>query len=266
MNKVITFAIRKGGSGKTTSAVNTAAGLASEGKKVLLIDMDPQENATKLSGLMDLTNINYEHKYTYSIDNLVFGTVEKIPTTIHPTKHGFEIIPGSKNLKNGALKLLETFNILFLRNILNDLKNKYNINYEYIIIDTPPEEGILTIVSLMASDYIVIPMQTDDDARRAVIDTLAMIENTKKGQNPNLKLLGILPTIHYGVSTASEYVLKNAQDAFGEAIVPNIVIKHTKWFKEASIVGKPLVSHNEPAYSASGYPEFCKFIIDEVEK
>ena len=179
MVKVYSIAIRKGGSGKTTTAVNLAEALHQRGRRVLLVDLDPQGDSTKHLGL--------KPRELHQSINTLFTKIGVDPHDIvQTTKYGLDIMPTSRDLEETDRSMKAT-QVGLLKPIIEALAD----NYDYIIIDTRPAESYLTFNALVASTHVLSPMQTEYFAMDGLVDTLQDIANVKRGLNPNLTLVGI---------------------------------------------------------------------------
>lgn len=244
MGKIITTMIRKGGSGKTTTAVNLASGLAKHGKKVLLVDLDSQANASLALRVAD------------SEQNIarVLGGKMGIADAIQPVKDIY-LLASTPELADYEPALTAQFNLHAIKNYLDTVKD----DFDYIVIDTPPSEGILTRNGLVASDFVLIPAQAQTLAIKGILQALELIESVKQ-TNPNLALLGILPTMLQANTNVGELFMEQLKDDYADKLLPYpipLTIKAT----ESQLVGKPLLDY-EPNHTASkAYKDLAEHII-----
>ena len=183
MAKKIAISLRKGGSGKTTTAVNLATALHKKGKKTLLVDLDPQANATISVGIDPLTLKKH-------INSLFTDINIKTEEAITKTSFGLPILPSHPDLAETEAGM-RAKQIGLLKGLLDPIDGQF----DYIVIDTPPAESYLTVNALATVDEVIIPLQTHYLAMRGLKEALEEIDQVRQGLNPNLKVAGILPTM-----------------------------------------------------------------------
>ena len=185
---VIAIANQKGGVGKTTTAVNLAYALAQQGQRVLVVDLDPQASLTIYAGL-DVRELEKARKTLY------YALVEDEPleTIITKAEH-FDVAPSSIRLSTGEAQLLSDAHAgpTLLAGLLQPIKDRY----DYVLIDCPPTLTLLTVNALAAADYVLIPVKTDFLSLMGLPLLLDSVEKTRRRANPNLQVLGVLPTMH----------------------------------------------------------------------
>lgn len=240
MAKVITITLRKGGSGKTTTAVNLASGLSKHGKKVLLLDLDPQANATVSLGI-DATN-------TPNISDVLEGT-KQIHHVINDPTAGFDLIPSNPYL--ARLEPTLESNPAQYVNIIKDLIDPLLPRYDYILIDTPPSEGMLTITALIASDYALIPTQAHYLAMHGLQQALELIERVRQNNGANVEILGILPTMIQSGTNMADLFIESIKRDYGDLVLP-YPVPHSIKLTESQLAGVPLLDYdaNHPASKA----------------
>lgn len=250
MGKIIAVANQKGGVGKTTTSVNLAAGLAVEEKKVLLVDADPQGNATSGSGVPRTQN----RKTLYNA--LVLG--EDVNSIIQPTELPlFFVLPADKNLAGAEIELVDSEQREFhLRKLLHKIKN----DYDYIIIDCPPSLGMLTINSLTAADSLLVPIQCEYYALEGVTELFDTFARLRRGLNPNLTIEGLLLTMYDERTNLSGAVAKDLQDFYGSQVLKTIIPRNVR-LAEAPSYGKPIILYDIRSKGAESYIQLAKEIL-----
>ena len=231
MGKIISITNQKGGVGKTTTAINVSASLAVAEKKVLLVDMDPQGNATSGSG------INRNSIQT-SIYDVMIGRMD-IKEAIVPTDlRYFQVVPAGIDLIGAELELIELEKREFvLRNILYPVRN----NFDFIILDCPPSLGLLTINALTAADSVIIPVQCEYFALEGLSQVMRTIGLVQKSLNSSLDIEGILLTMFDGRNNLSHQVAEEIKGHFKEKVF-NSMIPRNVALGEAPSHGKPIIT------------------------
>lgn len=250
MGKIIAVANQKGGVGKTTTSVNLAAGLAVEEKKVLLVDADPQGNASSGSGIPRQQN----RKTLYNV--LVLG--ENIKNAILPTELPlFWTLPADKNLAGAEVELVDVEGREYkLKEILKEIKDEY----DYIIIDCPPSLGLLTINGLTAADSLLVPIQCEYFALEGVTELYDTFARLRRGLNPQLTIEGLLLTMYDERTNLSSAVAQDLRDFYGTQVLQTIIPRNVR-LAEAPSYGKPIILYDIRSRGAESYIQLAKEIL-----
>ena len=254
MSKILAFTNQKGGVGKTTSAVNVALSLAVSEVKTLLIDLDPQSNAT--TGLAELfEDINGN---TYDIMLKGDGVKDAITRTSFPH---LDIIASTNDLVGAEIELVGVMAREYqLQKALKTIKKKYDI----ILIDCPPSLGLLTINALTASDALVIPIQCEYYALEGLSQLLNTIRLVQKHLNKDLFIEGILITMYDNRLNLSKQVLKEVSEYFDDKVYKTLIKRNVR-LGEAPSHGKPILLYDASSVGAQNYMELASEILEKNE-
>ena len=252
MGKIITIANQKGGVGKTTTAINLGASLAIAEKKILLLDLDPQANSTTGMGI-DRTIVE---KDIYS----VLSNKSDINDTIIDTELPFfKLIPSSRNLARFEMEVSELDgNHLYLKNALDFIKKEY----DFIIIDSPPSLGLLTINSLTASDSVLIPIQSEYYALEGLSDLNDTIERIKDDFNKALQIEGILITMFDERTNLSRQVEEEIRGFFKTKVYRSVIPRNVR-LSEAPSFGKPIQLYEIKSAGSKAYMALAKEMLSQ---
>ncbi len=241
-SNIICFANQKGGVGKTTSALNIAACIARSGKSVLFVDSDPQGNATSGIGIK-------KRSISGSVYDLLIGRLKWDEAVIKTNVRGLSIIPSSMNLVGAELELVDESDREFkLKKALSDADGKF----DYIIIDCPPSLGLLTINSLAAAKYVVIPVLCEYYSLEGLSQLTATIKQIKKLYNPEIELLGVLVNMFDGRLNLSIAVLEEIKKYFADKLFRTPIPRSVK-ISEAPSHGMPITEYDKNGKGAAAY-------------
>ncbi len=250
MGKIIAVANQKGGVGKTTTSVNLAAALAVEEKKVLLVDADPQGNATSGSGVPR----KQTRKTLYNL--LVLD--ESVANVVLPTELPLLwVLPADKNLAGAEVELVESVNREYkLKEVLGKVKN----DYDYIIIDCPPSLGLLTINGLTAANSLLVPIQCEYYALEGVTELFDTLARLRRGLNPQLTIEGLLLTMYDERTNLASAVAQDLRDFYGSQVLRTVIPRNVR-LAEAPSYGKPIILYDVRSRGAESYIQLAKEIL-----
>lgn len=253
MARVLTIVNQKGGVGKTTTAVNLAAGLAVLEKKTLLIDFDPQGNATSGVGL-DKESLELQ------VYDALIGKVPLQSTVLPTNTENLWCVPGNINLTGAEIELVHEF---AREHKLREALQPIMPQYDYIIIDCPPSLGLLTVNALTAATDLLVPIQCEYYALEGVSQLLSTIRLIQKNLNPSLNIIGILLTMFDRRVNLSMQVAKEVRRYFKEKVFRTIIPRNIK-LTEAPSFGKPIFLYDIRSPGAMSYLELATEIIERT--
>lgn len=251
MKQTIAVLNQKGGVGKTTTTVNLGAYLAKAGKSVLIVDFDPQGNATSGLGI----DKNQLELTSYEVLFKKAGPAEAIRET---ATRGLYILPANANLAAAEVELVsEMQREQLLRAVLAPLE------YDYIIIDCPPALGLLTINALAAANQLLIPVQAEYYALEGLSQLLSVVQRVRASLNTQLELLGVIVTMYDGRTSLSEQVYQELKKYFGDKLLATIIPRNVR-VAEAPSYGRPISAHDKWSKGARAYKQLSKEILKKT--
>ena len=255
MTHIIAISNQKGGVAKTTTSVNLAACLGAAGYSTLLVDLDPQSNATSALG-MDANNLE---------SSIYESLIEPVKPPIFPLHEKFpnvSLIPSSMDLAGAELELMDQDQREFA---LQRMFSRLDIDYDYVLIDCPPSLGLLTLNALVAADWVIIPVQAEYFALEGLSRMILTVQRIARKQNPELRLLGILPTLFDGRTNLAYQVLEEIRRAFPEKIFSCLISRSVR-LSEAPSFGKPIIYYDPRSTGAEQYQKLCQEVVHVCEK
>ena len=257
--QIISVINQKGGVGKTTTVINLAAGLAQKEKKVLIIDLDPQGNATTGLGLSNLENSN---ETIYAVLN---GS-KSISNVIKKTNYqNLDVVTSNVDLSGLEVETAgDSKRAFILKGELTAYLNDFRGQYDYILIDCPPSLSLLTVMALVSSHSLVVPLQTEFFALEGLTQLMKTIERIKINLNPDLKIRGILLTMYDKRNKLSSQVEKEARDYFNEKVYSTVIPRNVR-LSEAPSHGMPVLIYDKSCPGSKSYFSFTdEFITQET--
>lgn len=253
MARVISIANQKGGVGKTTTAVNLSASLAATKRRILLIDLDPQGNATAGSGI-DKTAISS------SVNEVLLGDVAAVEA-IQSTEWGFDILPSNGNLTVAEVRLLK---MARRENCLKEALSPVLEQYDFILIDCPPSLNMLTVNAFVASHSVMVPIQCEYYALEGLTSLLGNIDRIRKAAKPDLQLEGLLRTMYDGRNRLTKEVSEQLLKHFGNKVYHTVIPRNVR-LAEAPSHGIPIMSYDKHSQGAAAYLALAGEILRRYE-
>ncbi|MCB0661184.1 MAG: ParA family protein [Saprospiraceae bacterium] len=250
MATVISLLNHKGGVGKTTSTINIGAGMVELGKRVMLIDLDPQANLTVSLGIP---------RQKYSIYESLRGESELVP---YQVKDGFDVVISTLDLSGAEMELINEAGREF---ILRELLAPVMEEYDYIIIDCPPSLGLLTLNALTSSQYVLIPLQTEFLALQGVAKIKQVIDKVRFRLNKSLQIGGVIATMYDNRKILNRDVVETIKKYFGDKVFETM-IRDNVALAEAPAQRKDIFEYNKNSSGAEDYLALCKELITRTEQ
>lgn len=252
MTQTIAILNQKGGVGKTTTAINVATCLQKAGKSVLILDLDPQGNATSGIGLE-------KGDYTQTTYTVITGASNLAEAIVEVPRIGVSIVPANASLAAAETDLASE--------LMRESKLKealQGVAYDFILIDCPPALGLLTINALTAANYVLIPVQTEYYAMEGLSQLLSVVQRIRAGLNPDLELLGVVATMYDSRTALSGQVLDELKKHFGEKVFDTVIPRNVR-LAEAPSHGKTILEHDKWSKGARSYKQLAKEIEKRVQ-
>ncbi len=251
MGRIVAIASQKGGVGKTTTAINLGACLAQESRRVLIVDVDPQANATSGLGI----NGNDQKSTIYEV---LLGHAE-IAESILPTALASLDVAASAQRLSGAE--VELVSLMARETRLKHAVSKVREQYDFILVDSPPSLGLLTINALTASDSVLIPLQCEYLALEGLTQLIGAIRLVQDHLNPGLRIEGVLLTMYDSRLNLSQQVADEARRFFAERVYRTVIPRNVR-LSEAPSFGKPIVLYDPHSTGAESYRELAREVLD----
>ena len=255
--QIISVINQKGGVGKTTTVINLAAGLSQQNKKILVIDLDPQGNATTGLGLSNMENSND------TIYGVLNGTKEVFDVIKKTQFENLDLVTSNVDLSGLEVETADDVNRAFiLKHKLVSYLNNSRGSYDYILIDCPPSLSLLTVMALVCSDSLLVPLQTEFFALEGLTQLMKTIERIKINLNPDLKIRGILLTMYDKRNKLSSQVEKEARDYFNEKVYSTVIPRNVR-LSEAPSHGMPVLIYDKSCPGSKSYFSFTDEFINQ---
>ena len=250
MTQTLAVTNQKGGVGKTTTSVNLAASLAESGKKVLLVDLDPQGNATMGSGID-------KRAMTRTVYQVVLGLSTAEAVRVHSEAGGYDLIPANRDLAGAEVELVELeHRETRLKSALDPIKAQY----DFILLDCPPALNMLTVNGLVAADAVMIPMQCEYYALEGLSDLVNTIKRVRQHLNPRLEIEGLLRTMFDPRNTLAQQVSSQLQSHFGDKVYTTVIPRNVR-LAEAPSFGKPAIALDRACKGSQAYLQLAGELI-----
>jgi chromosome partitioning protein len=254
MAKTFCIANQKGGVGKTTTAVNLAAGLVAQRQRVLLVDLDPQGNATMGSGI-DKSSIKT------GVYHVLIGIASATEAIQFSKESGYSVLPANRDLAGAEVELVELEGReVRLKNALNELARQY----DFILIDCPPALSLLTLNGLCAANGVVVPMQCEYFALEGLSDLVNTIKQVHANLNPDLKIIGLLRVMFDARVTLQQQVSEQLNIHFGDKVFKTIIPRNVR-LAEAPSFGLPGIIFDRSSRGAQAYIDFAGEMVQRIK-
>jgi len=251
MPRVLAVVNQKGGVGKTTTTVNLAAALAQTGRRVLLVDLDPQGNATMGSGVDKRT-------VARTVYHALLGLGELPGILTRSEKGGYDLVPANRDLAGAEVELVE---LPGRETRLKSALERIAADYDYVLIDCPPSLSLLTVNALAAAQRVLIPMQCEYYALEGLSDLVGTIKRVRANLNPGLEIAGLLRTMYDPRNTLSQQVSRELEEHFGDKVFRTLVPRNVR-LAEAPSYGVPAVVWDASSKGAQAYTALAGEVLE----
>ncbi len=249
--RIIAIANQKGGVGKTTTAINLGTALAAAGKKTLIIDLDPQGNASTGLGIpRENRDVN-----TYHAMVGLAALADAIQETAIP---GLHVLPSGRDLSGAEVELVAEHRREYR---LRDAMAGQVDDYDYVLIDSPPVLGLLTLNALVAAQAVMVPLQCEFFALEGITDLMRTIERVKRNQNPRLEIQGIVLTMFDGRNNLANMVMSDVRDFFGDKVYKTVIPRNVR-VSEAPSHGKPVLVYDLRCAGSQAYIHLASEVLN----
>jgi chromosome partitioning protein len=255
MAKILALANRKGGVAKSTTTFNLGAALAERGKRVLLVDLDPQASLTIMAHGREF---NPNRNLTSSLYDVLIDEHFPIADVVKEVRPGLDLLPSKDDLAGAEVMLLKEE--VGRESILQERLSPLLANYDYILLDSPPSLGLLTINGLTAADWVLIPVECKDQATHGIPLLLNLVKKVQARTNPHLQVFGILPTRFVSTTAHSREVLAALQTDYGTLLL-NILIKERTSVADSVVSGRTILEYDPQSDVAQAHRTLAEEVI-----
>ena len=252
--KIISVANQKGGVGKTTTTINLGAALAKTGQRVLLVDLDPQGNASTGLGIEP----SDRKRTTYDI---LSGDYQPSETALNTSIEGLMIIPATTDLSSADINLMSNEKRSYMLHDALHQADVDKLNLDYILIDCPPSLNILTVNAMVASDSVIVPLQSEFFALEGLSQLMLTVREVRQTANPNLRIEGIVLTMFDKRNNLSQQVEDDARDNLGDLVFETVIPRNVR-LSEAPSFAMSVIDYDPTSKGASAYLALASEIID----